>query len=609
MEERVGRWVHGLLTRLAREDFPAQAAEFPHQAALWFRAFGGDPALAVQRGADGASAHARGLRQRLAGSGQRAGLAWVDAEALRLPPQLARYARRDLNQDLYFWLVALAAASRQHAGLDWFARNQAAAAQVLAGFEALRPRYRRLLEAELARRPMPERLAPAQAEQERAIRQALADPGSVPRLPWADRPCYPVGLWLRPDSARRSGVAAGPEGDGADARGNAAGRADPVRREAQRVQPPRPGTGLLLPRQETIHTLAQYARMDLDVQDQDTGDSTAAAEDLDVLSVVRDGRVCAKAVRMELDVAAAEPAPPAASGPWLLPEWDYRSAMLRPDRCVLREITPSGEPQDGPAGSFPRRLEGQRKSLQRLFQNVQPQRARMRAQADGTDIDLDRYLRQRVSAEPPERVHIDVRAQRRDLSCLLLADLSLSTDSTLADGRRVLDVIRDGLLLFAETLAGAGDRFAIYGFQSRGPADVRLQRVKAFGEPHGRATRARIAGLQAADYTRMGAALRACTRLLERENTRERLLLLLTDGKPNDKDLYEGRYGIEDTRQAFLAARGRGLRPFCVTIDQQAQDYLPHAFGRHRFAIVRNAAELPQRLTLLYAQLARPSIC
>ncbi|WP_018914290.1 hypothetical protein [Thiomonas sp. FB-6] len=46
-----------------------------------------------------------------------------------------------------------------------------------------------------------------------------------------------------------------------------------------------------------------------------------------------------------------------------------------------------------------------------------------------------------------------------------------------------------------------------------------------------------------------------------------------------------------------------------MTIDQQAQDYLPHAFGRHRFAIVRNAAERPQRLTLLYAQLARPSIC
>ena len=103
----------------------------------------------------------------------------------------------------------------------------------------------------------------------------------------------------------------------------------------------------------------------------------------------------------------------------------------------------------------------------------------------------------------------------------------------------------------------------------------------------------------------MGAALRAATRMLEAESAGQRLLLLLSDGKPNDADAYEGRYGIEDTRHAFLEARRRGLHPFCVTIDQQAHAYLPHVFGRHHFAVVRNAAELPQRLALLYARLRR----
>ena len=600
MEEQVGRWVHGLLTRLAREDFPDAAAPFPARAAVWYRAFGGDPALAVQRGGDAASGHARALLQRLAGSGERVGLAWVDAQALRLPASLARFAGRALNEDLYFWWVALAAASRPHVALDWFARNQTAAAQLLQAFPALRPRYERLLEAELARRPDPRRLPSDQAAREGAIRQALSAPGSVASLPAAHMPWYPVGLWLRPDVERD---APGPsDTTPQQARTSGAGRGDPIRREARRVQSPRQRAGLLLPRHETIHTLAQYAGMDLDQQEQDDGDASAAADDLDKLSVARDQRISAKSVRMELELAPAEPAELVPDGKWLLPEWDYRSGMLRPDRCVLRETTPDVEVLAHLDGSFPRRLERQRSSLRRLFLSLRPQRARMRAQADGPEIDLDRYLRQRVAAEPPTRVHIDLREQRRDLSCLLLADLSLSTDATLADGRRVIDVIRDGLQLFGETLAGAGDRFAIYGFQSRGRGDVRLQRVKGFDERHGPTTRARIAGLRAGDYTRMGAAIRAATQLLAREATRERLLLLLSDGKPNDNDLYEGRYGIEDTRQAFLAARGRGVRPFCVTVDQDAQAYLPHVFGRHRFTIVRNVAELPRRLTMLYAQ-------
>ncbi len=607
MEEHVGLWVHAWLSRAAREDFPQAAAEFPVRAALWYRAFGGDPALSVQRGGSMGSGHARGWLQRLAGTGDRLSLAWTDAEALHLPPRLARYPRRACNEDLYFWLTALAAASREHADLAWFPRNQAAAAQLLRDFPALRPRYQGLVEAELALRPALHSLPPAQAARERAIRQALACPGSVPQLPPAERAWQPVGLWLRPDFVLSQARSVDPEA--ASRTGPARASADAVRRQALRspLAPRRPG--LLLPRQESIHTLAPYTRMDLDVRDDASGDCAAAAEDLEVLSLARDGRVCASSVRMELAVAPPAPREPAPGGPWLLPEWDHHGGVLRADRCALRETTPSLDGREGADGVFPRRLEGQRKRLRRLFLAMQPQRVRMRAQAEGSEIDLDRYLLQRVSAQPPSRVHIDRREQRRDLSCLLLADLSLSTDSELADGRRAIDVIRDGLLLFSETLGAAGDRFAVYGFQSRGPRDVRLQRVKGFDEAHGPTTRARIACLRAGDYTRMGAALRAATQMLAREASRQRLLLLLTDGKPNDNDVYEGRYGIEDTRHAFLAARELGLRPFCVTIDQQAQDYLPHVFGRHRFALVRNAAELPQRLTLLYAQSARRPIC
>jgi len=103
----------------------------------------------------------------------------------------------------------------------------------------------------------------------------------------------------------------------------------------------------------------------------------------------------------------------------------------------------------------------------------------------------------------------------------------------------------------------------------------------------------------------MGAAIRYATLLLWEEPAEQRLLLLLTDGKPNDLDCYEGRYGAEDTRNAILEARQAGLQPFCVTIDEQAEDYLPHLFGSDGFVLIRRPTELPKQLPLLYARLTR----
>ena len=104
-------------------------------------------------------------------------------------------------------------------------------------------------------------------------------------------------------------------------------------------------------------------------------------------------------------------------------------------------------------------------------------------------------------------------------------------------------------------------------------------------------------------YTRMGAAIRYATRQLAKQQSSQKLLLLLTDGKPNDLDKYEGRYGIEDTRMAIIEAEKQGIRPFCVTIDEQAQDYLPYLFGSRSYAVIRDAAELPKKLPLLYLRL------
>ena len=132
-----------------------------------------------------------------------------------------------------------------------------------------------------------------------------------------------------------------------------------------------------------------------------------------------------------------------------------------------------------------------------------------------------------------------------------------------------------------------------------------LSRAENLSERYGAAVRGRLQAIRPGYYTRMGAALRHATTLLEAEPAQRRLLLLLTDGKPNDLDRYEGRYGVEDTRMALAEARRRGLQPFCVTIDTLAGDYLPHLFGSTGFVVIRCPAELPRQLPALYAQLAR----
>ena len=193
--------------------------------------------------------------------------------------------------------------------------------------------------------------------------------------------------------------------------------------------------------------------------------------------------------------------------------------------------------------------------------------------------------------------------QQRDLACLLLADLSLSTDAYASDHARVIDVIRDSLFLFSEALTATGDRFAMYGFSSLKRGHVRFNHLKSFEERYDSQARGRIQAIKPGYYTRMGAAIRYASTLLAAQPQRQRLLLLLTDGKPNDLDRYEGRYGIEDTRMALHEARQQGLRPFCVTIDIEANEYLPHLFGASGFAVIRKPEDLPKELPLLYAQM------
>ncbi len=256
--------------------------------------------------------------------------------------------------------------------------------------------------------------------------------------------------------------------------------------------------------------------------------------------------------------------------------------------------------------ALPQRLRPVAARLRRQFRQLAPERVWLRAQPEGPDLDLDACLQHRADrlrghAAAEADLYRAERSGFRDLACLLLADLSLSTDTWVNGEQRVIDVIQDALLLFGEALSASGDRFAIQGFSSRRREHVRMHYIKGFDEPWGDRVRGRVLATRPGFYTRMGAAIRHGTALLDRAPARRRLLLLLTDGKPNDLDHYEGRYGIEDTRQAIQEARGRGVLPFCVTIDAEGAGYLPHLFGSRGFVCIHDPVQLPRRLPQLYA--------
>ncbi len=610
MEEQVGELWHKLITRLAEREHGQATVTLTEVApalGVFFRALGGDGGLQVEGAQASAHGGRRGWLQRLAGSGSRLELAWRDERSLRLPLSIGTFADKALNRDLYFWLAALAAGDDDGPAGDWFAHNQYLTRRALTRWPGLRRRYHRLCAAHLATRPDPARLRASAARSEAAVRAALSQPGSVAALPPARRAPAAVPLWLHPHPpappASKQEAAAQPEPSGH--KDDNRKLEDMARRRAARSEAAESTGGLIALRMENILSWGEYVRLDRSSEEEDDSEQAeAVARDLEQLALSAQPHTRGVRLRFDLDLPAAAEDDRVLHEGTLLPEWDWRKQALLPDRCRLVSLQSRHEA----AAALPAHLSTPARRLRRHFQALAPARRWQRAQADGPDIDLDAYLRfatdRRAGVQrDADALYCQRRPCERDLACLLLADLSLSTDSWVDDHHRVIDVIRDSLLLFSEALHAGGDAFALYGFSSRKRDPIRFHTLKSFAEPYNGHTRGRILDIKPGYYTRLGAAVRHAGALLGAQPAGHRLLLLLTDGKPNDLDQYEGRYGIEDTRHAVRSARRQGLQPFCITIDPKANDYLPHLFGTNGYAMIHQPSQLPALLPRLYARL------
>ncbi|HMA10566.1 MAG TPA: hypothetical protein VKO83_01680 [Steroidobacteraceae bacterium] len=611
MEEFVGSLWDKLITRAAYRGFPkarVELGQIERMAPVFFRALGGDAGLTLRAGSATAHGAQRSWMERVAGIGEKVELAWRDDVTLYLPAALEVFPQRELNRELYLWLIALAAHDVAP-DAAWIVRNQAAARATLAALPGLAPRYRRLVEALFALRPAPDSLDGTERSAEVTIRAALNAPGSIDAFVSGRRPPAPVPLWLHPEPPvnpappRQAGSTASPQQTGKRASADREGR----KRRAERVDMPQANNPfMLLFRAESLFSWAEFIKANRPLDEDENEHAEKAANDLDFLSIAEGETSAASRLRFDLDLPAEADDDLVLADGILLPEWDYRKQRLQPAHCRLQMLLA----RDAEPSALPTHLRAPARRLRQQFQAVTTQSARLRAQLSGSDLDIDacvRFAADRAGGTlaPEPGLYVDTRRHQRDLSCLLLADLSLSTDAWVSDSGRVIDVIRDSLLLFGEALAATGDRFALYGFSSVRRDNVRFHLLKGFDERYGDRIRGRLAAIKPGYYTRMGAAIRHATAILSTRKTARRLLLILTDGKPNDLDKYEGRYGIEDTRMAIIEARRLGLTPFCVTIDEKAGDYLPHLFGAAGYVVVHDAAMLPRVLPSLYAGLTQ----
>ncbi|HET6630631.1 MAG TPA: hypothetical protein VFG91_12720 [Woeseiaceae bacterium] len=278
------------------------------------------------------------------------------------------------------------------------------------------------------------------------------------------------------------------------------------------------------------------------------------------------------------------------------PEWDYRADAYRdPGATVRAGVAPAG-PQSWVEDTLARHR-SMLHLIRRRFEMLRARRVTLRRQIDGEDIDFDACIDAladlKAGAHLREGLYRTNRAVERSLGVVLLIDVSGSTDAWVSSNRRIIDVEREALLLVCIALQEMGEPYAVQAFSGEGPQAVTVKTIKAFDEPFGNDIALRIAALEPEHYTRAGAAIRHATAGLMGMAAHHRLLLLLSDGKPNDVDEYEGRYGVEDMQRAVTEAKLQGIFPFCLTIDRQAASYLPRVFGPNQYAMLPRPELLP----------------
>lgn len=294
-------------------------------------------------------------------------------------------------------------------------------------------------------------------------------------------------------------------------------------------------------------------------------------------------------------------------------EWDFRAHDYRPAWCAL------GERQAAEGGldfydDTLRHYHGLVLETRRQFERMRPESfRRIRRLEDGHEIDLDEAIQfhadKRAGAGPLARFYSRRNKIDRNVAVALLLDMSASTGEAIGEpAKRIIDVEKESAVLMIEALEAIGDAYGIYGFSGEGRENVEFNVVKELDEPLDDRVRMRIGAVEPVQSTRMGPAIRHVVAKLDAHDAKVKILILVSDGRPQDEDYGRDRderdYAVHDTRRALIEAKRLRIEPFLITVDSEGHDYLGQMCDDIGYEVVADIEALPRRLPRLYRYVA-----
>lgn len=327
---------------------------------------------------------------------------------------------------------------------------------------------------------------------------------------------------------------------------------------------------------------------------------------------------------------------------FLYDEWDYLNNAYLRGWCRLYEKTIEPGSLDDVV-ELERKVADLARLVRKQFERIRPDALeRMRRLEEGDEIYLDALIEHEVDRRSGHvmdaRIYSTNTHKKREIATAFLVDLSASTDDALPDQddieasettiidaedpfalesidlapeppkRRIIDVQREALWLMSKALEALGDDFGIYGFSGYGREEVELFIVKELGAALNAQALRSIVNMQPRRSTRMGPAIRHAIRKLRAQGASRRILILVSDGFPQDCDYGPDRgdheYGLQDTAKALAEAATCGIETFCITVDSSGHDYLNRMCLEKRYMVIEDIEELPLALTKVYRRLA-----
>ncbi|MGE0569527.1 MAG: nitric oxide reductase activation protein NorD [Dehalococcoidia bacterium] len=324
-------------------------------------------------------------------------------------------------------------------------------------------------------------------------------------------------------------------------------------------------------------------------------------------------------------------------------EWDFRAHDYKPRWCAVKEQ----KLEQGEENFYDNTLKehaGLVAQTRKQFELMKPELFRkIKRLPEGEDFDLDAaidwMIERKAGGSPNEKIYWRRNKIERDVAVAFLVDMSASTDEEInkrdrrpddddydddprkylswwvskrrqelsSPPKRIIDLEKESTVLLMTALETIGDQYGIYGFSGYGRDNVEFFVIKDFDEHLDNAIKKRLDKVTPIRSTRMGPAIRHATHKLMLTDAKVKILVLLSDGRPQDhgygRDRTEKEYAIHDTKQALNEAKREGITPFCLTVDRAGHDYLKTMCEDIGYEVVADIEALPSRLPTLYRRL------